>query len=374
MGITTLDKWVDGNPSSINTIEVLNGASENIGSYLRPDYERPNFVAVLGHNMASLGCAFRAYYLKDNPNTGEWDYNGGHGQSPIINSVTGTHANNTDFGYPISDGFSIMKMTTASYNETYLKVLFQVGAPVEAVTGNNQVSPGGIVKIGTIMQGRYYDMPHSPDLSLTMSREYGGIKTIETKGGASLSNATYTKPAMWGDAGAWELYKGWQTGYPSDEWLTPNQAQSRSGRRIWNLSFSYLQDSDVFGTNQSLGSFVDNIGAGYSNSYVAKKIGHQPFASEDQAVDAGYDDAHVDTSGYFNENLLENESLFSVIHKTNGGQLPFIFQPNTITLTGGSQMVMPDNLALCKFDMNTFQFEQVANGIYNINLKIREVW
>ena len=60
-------------------------------------------------------------------------------------------------------------------------------------------------KLSCFCLGNYYDLPHSPDLSLTMSREYDGIKTIQTKGGASLSNAFYTKPPNWGDRGAWEL-------------------------------------------------------------------------------------------------------------------------------------------------------------------------
>jgi hypothetical protein len=56
-----------------------------------------------------------------------------------------------------------------------------------------------------------------------------------------------------------------------------------------------------------------------------------------------------------------------VVRKTNGGQLPFIFQPD------GSNN-NPDQFAICKFDQNSFQFKQVANGVYNVKLKIREVW
>ena len=87
-------------------------------------------------------------------------------------------------------------------------------------------------------------MPHSPDLSLTMTREYGGIKTIQTKGGASLSNDFGSKPPMWGDAGAWELWHP-DTG-------VANQTLSRSGRRVWDLSFSYLDNHNLWGSNQSL--------------------------------------------------------------------------------------------------------------------------
>ena len=68
------------------------------------------------------------------------------------------------------------------------------------------------------------------------------------------------------------------------------------------------------------------------------------------------------------DTLLESNNFFSqVIHKTNGGQLPFIFQPD-------SSNINPDQWAICKLDMNSFEFEQVAKNIYNIKMKIREVW
>ena len=34
----------------------------------------------------------------------------------------------------------------------------------------------------------------------------------------------------------------------------------------------------------------------------------------------------------------------------------------------------PDNFAIARFDMNTLTYNQVANNVYNIKLKIREVW
>jgi hypothetical protein len=52
---------------------------------------------------------------------------------------------------------------------------------------------------------------------------------------------------MWGDLGAWELEAG------GDYVNQPNL--SRSGRRLWSLSFSYLDDGDVFGSNPTLGKY-----------------------------------------------------------------------------------------------------------------------
>ena len=188
-------------------------------------------------------------------------------------------------------------------------------------------------KCGAISIGSTYEMPHSPDLKLTMSREMDGAKRIRTKGGADLVKHQYTKPAMWGDAGAWELYSG-----------TPNHALARSGRRVWDLSFSYLQDSDVFPMLSSL----------------------NPYESWNADGDNNYswdgDDWHLENT------LLDSNNFYSqVIHKTNGGQLPFIFQPDKDNSN-------PDQFAICKFDMKEFKFDQVANSVYNCKIKIREVW
>ena len=195
------------------------------------------------------------------------------------------------------------------------------------------------VDISSIILGSTYTMPHSPDLNLTMTREYGGIKTIETKGGASLSNAFYTKPPAWGNGlGAWELGNTFTLN-------SKEQALSRSGRRIWDLSFSYMDDRDMFGSNQMLSS-------------IATPPNPEGYDSDDDLT----------SNGNFNSNILYHNNFYSqVIHKTNGGQLPFIFQPD------GSNS-NADSFAIAKLDMNSFKFEQVANGVYNVKLKIREVW
>lgn len=179
---------------------------------------------------------------------------------------------------------------------------------------------------GSILLGTYYDFPHSPDLNLTLSYEYEGIKETTTKGGATLTNSFYTKPPKWtGSLGAWEL--GGTAKY------------AKSGRRVWDLSFSYLSDSSVF---------PDNAG----------------LANETSTTD-------TTGSGATDLTLLVDDSFQRVIHLTNGGQLPFIFQSdNTVSDT----LPKPDQLAIAKFDMNSFKFEQVAKNIYNIKIKIREVW
>ena len=150
-------------------------------------------------------------------------------------------------------------------------------------------------------------------MNLSLSYSYEGIKETTTKGGATLTNSFYTKPPAWGTLGAWEL--------------GGTAAHAKSGRRIWNLSWSYLADTSAFPTDASL------------------------------TTDGS------DTTG----TLLVDDSFQRCIHLLNGGQIPFIF-------CSDSENPKQDNFAIAKFDMKSFQFTQSAPNLYNVKVRIKEIW
>ena len=296
------------------------------------------FVAILGHTMKS-----------DASNSTEF-YNIRIGSNAVtlydIINTEDSVGNNK----PPHNGFSIAKFI--GYD-----------------TIDNCYFTGGITKVGSIVIGTYYDIPHSPELNLTMTREMDGVNRIRTKGGNDLINYKYTKSPLWGDTLA-----PWELGISSATYKnTVYQRYSRVGRRTWDLSFSHLDGNDVFGSNQSLGVPMnsENPPTAYAPIYTGGNMtgGSYPFEGYEEG------DLYLQNEGQsneysagFNYNLLTDNNFFSqVIHKTNGGQLPFIFQPDNNNNN-------PDNFAICKLDMDTFKFDQVANGVYNIKLKIREVW
>ena len=185
----------------------------------------------------------------------------------------------------------------------------------------NTITDGTITITGSLSElvvGRYYDMPHSPDLSLTMTHEYKGVKTITTKGGSTLSNTNYYKPPRWGDREAWQLGD-----FP----------YYYSGRRTWDLSFSYISDTDIEPYSY------------YGNKYT------------DDSSEEGTD------------NWFQN-----VLYYTQGS--PFIFCPDPSVgyYSDGSNPPRVPEFAICRFDMNSFQREQVSNTIYTIKIKIVESW
>ena len=186
----------------------------------------------------------------------------------------------------------------------------------------NQIEP---IRIGAFSVGSYYDMPYSPDLNLSMDRDYGGSKRQITKGGAYLSDNKWIQPPMWSGGGAWELYaSGGQE----------RATQRRAGRRSWNLSFSYLSDSDLMADMETL-TIYPNQSNGNPDSY---------------------------------ENVLIGNSFFGkFMHKTLGGSLRFVFQPDNTDFN-------IDGFAICTLDQDSISIKQVASNTYNISLKIIEVW
>ncbi|QDP64297.1 MAG: hypothetical protein Unbinned4139contig1000_10 [Prokaryotic dsDNA virus sp.] len=184
--------------------------------------------------------------------------------------------------------------------------------------------------IKSIIFGDYYDL-RSPDMNLTMVKEYA-TKTITTPGGSNLSNQNWSRPAPWGNYGSWELHQG-------DSSL---MKLSKTGRRIWSLSYTQLGGSDTFGLNQSL-----------STGFLKNEIAGLEF------------DANDVTDNEFNYNLHTDINFFSqVINKTLGGSIPFIFQPDN---------EYPD-FALAVLDQRSFQFSQTSHNTYTFKIKIKEVW
>ena len=102
---------------------------------------------------------------------------------------------------------------------------------------------------------------------------------------------------------------------------------SHSGRRVWDLSFSHLQDRDVFGSNQSLSKLLYTGGG---------TIAYGGATIPDTSSGYNTSDLHLIINDMFsravgfNDNILTHNNFFSQVwHKTLGGTLPFIFQPDS---------------------------------------------
>ena len=264
------------------------------------------FMAILGHTIPDSNTG--RYRLRSATSTTDLAW---VELSPLVNAgLSGTLPS------PQYDGFSI-----STFDGTGAIML--------------QPKDMGSEYMGSLILGTYYDMPNAPNLSLTMSREYGSTKEFTTYNGSSMSNTMWNKPPQWGSLGAWEL----------DDGTSTTQALSRSGRKIWDMKFSFMSDSDLWGPNQMLGKYrIDTTD--------------------------GTDGGDVDDDE-FNYNILTDDNFFSQVwHKTLGGTLPFIFQPDGGT-NGNNN---PDQFAICRFVDNSLKATQSAFNVYDISLSIEEGW
>ena len=212
-------------------------------------------------------------------------------------------------------------------------------------------------QLGSMVIGKYWDAPNSPDLNLTMSRRFDGIKRKKTIGGKTLANIYFDGPTEWTMNGLNGTYK-----YPPFELdlatvgdgtdgdfnHIAKSGLGRKGLRSWKLTFSYISEDDMWMAYESS-----------SNS---------PFTDGGQNAETGGtpptdDSVSVDT--YANP-MLSDDSFNFVWNCTLGGTLPFIFQPDKTNNN-------PDQFSICTFRGNSLSVKQVAHNTYSLSVTIDEV-
>ena len=200
--------------------------------------------------------------------------------------------------------------------------------------------------IGTISSGIQYTMPHSPDLDLAMEIEMDGIKTITTSGGGSISNIRYSGNPLWingnNKTNCFDNYV--------DNIDVNLSGARRNGRKLWELSFTYVSDKDLFSSNPRASSYIEPSMDVNTNT-----------------TDYDLDDIDTDSdTTQYNYNIETDDSFYAQVwNKTLGGALPFIFQPNSEDR---------DDFYICKFNQKSLKISQSAYKVYDVKLKIEEIW
>ena len=107
------------------------------------------------------------------------------------------------------------------------------------------------------------------------------------------------------------------------------------------MKFSYVSDRDLFSSNLGSTGYTEH---GNDSTY------HEDDLENEEL--------------YFN---IETDDSFyaQVWNKTLGGALPFIFQPDSN---------FRDEFYICKFDQDSLKVSQSAYKVYDISVKIVEVW
>jgi len=213
-------------------------------------------------------------------------------------------------------------------------------------TGVSSLTLSADFGVGAISTGIQYTMPHSPDLKLNMEIEMDGVDTITTSGGGSISNIKYTGNPLW-------IFQNYKTNpfdvYSSSLDVTSTGAR-RNGRKSWSLKFSYISDTDLFSSNPRASSYTEHPN---DSTYETSDLDNLT-------------DGEPTSSSYLGFNIETDDSFYAQVwNKTLGGALHFIFQPDSNH---------NDDFYICKFDQDSLRISQSAYKVYDISLKIVEVW
>ena len=243
---------------------------------------------------------------------------------------------------------------------------FQIRYDIEYEAGASTYIDTYKHQLGSMVVGKYWDAPNSPDLNLTMSRRFDGIKRQKTIGGKTLANIYYDGPTEWTmyhpDDGTYkyppfelDLSLSVEDDLEGSNVFHSWRAKSglgRKGLRSWKLTFSYISEDDMW--------------MAYESSSIA------PFSDGDSGYDVTTDtDVPTDdgnsVASLTNPNpMLSDDSFNFVWNCTLGGTLPFIFQPDNTNNN-------PDQFSICTFRGNSLSVKQVAFNTYSLSVTIDEV-
>ena len=311
-----------------------------------------NFCALLNHNLASDKHIFKLIGY----NKFDDSYQALNKTETFLNNVLNMPNALT---IPEYNGTSIWTCGSDSNGIDDYWTSFQIRYDIEYEEDANTYIDTYTHQLGSMVVGKYWDAPNSPDLNLTMSRRFDGIKKQKTIGGKTLANIYYDGPTEWTMNGPDGTYK-----YPPFELDLPTtdggtelgfnmRAKSglgRKGLRSWKLTFSYISEDDMW--------------TAYENSSIS------PFIPDQTGIDATTNtDVPLDNGNSIASNpnpMLSDNSFNFVWNCTLGGTLPFIFQPDNTNNN-------PDQFSICNFRENSLSVQQVAFNTYKVSMTIDEI-
>ena len=238
-----------------------------------------NYCGLFGHNLltSSLGQTFDQITLSSygvDPNDSESNVFA-YAQN-YKDIVGGNQANSCGQGYTIFefDGFDNSEINCFEALKLHL------------YANNSNFNATQSVDMCGVSIGRYVDLPHDADLSSTTSFSYDGIKTKTTMSGKTVTNINYYRPSDWGKYSKWthvssdtiDDFIDTQEGYMS---LMDNRATGMTGRRSWQLSFSFIAEKEMYPLSNEGNMFAYNTESG---QYITSDAIHLGQNAQDSIV------------------------------------------------------------------------------------------
>ena len=279
------------------------------------DQYKQNYIAILNHNLKTAVGKIRIFAGDASSDITTLD--GGACETADINwgSVTSTEIVNADTITAGSDNKSVViepgtdgttLITFGEQDLRYWAIQFE-GNTTNTGNATNGTWGSTDLAVGGIMIGEYFDMPHAPDLSVKRSIMYDHVDVQESLGGQRYSNAT-----SFGRTASATSKSPFALGTDVDDVY--------GGRQALNLSFSYINATDLIPAESSIYNFTDDT------------------------------------------------VVSDVWNMVDGPARPFIF---SIDNTSAGTDAESEHL-FARFAQSNLSMTQVANDVYNVNLKIEE--
>ncbi len=207
-----------------------------------------------------------------------------------------------------SDGFILRSIDLSGNSNEFTQFDVNINAPNASYNFN----------IGCYSLGTYLDFPVSPDLSVKMGYSHEGVQSKRTIAGKDLTHVSYYGAPYWGDLPPFTITD-------EDNEDVYFAGAGLTGRKTWDMKFSYVDKTDMFNAIQSGSS------------------------------------AGIYTSGGFEET---SSIIGTYLSRSLGGKLKHILQPNKDK----------NEFYMVKLDQKSTSITQVAHGVFEVAFKFVQVW
>tara|TARA_Y100001937_G_scaffold64864_1_gene88817 strand:+ start:2383 stop:3537 length:1155 start_codon:yes stop_codon:yes gene_type:complete len=278
-----------------------------------------NYAGVFNHNLSS-GSDSKVrvdlvYNGGNQPEDPQEDRLLGYGGQPqYINSIVG------EFGQEINeDGFILSEISLNRAGDE--DQLHQFDFVIKPSSGSHLPQEFSY-NIGSFSVGTYLDFPVSPDLSVKQTYMHEGVKTKTTIGGKHLTHVDYYGAPNWATLPP----------FTTTESTTENFiGTGHTGRKAWDMKFSYVDKTDMFNSIQS----------GSSAGGYIRFINNQAIGFKKQKSIIG-----------------------TYLNRTLGGSLRHVLQPDNTR----------NEFYMVKLDQKSTRITQVAHGVFEVAFKFVQVW
>jgi|21_taG_2_1085346.scaffolds.fasta_scaffold26348_3 hypothetical protein len=241
-----------------------------------------DFVAILNHNMHSTDAKVRISSSETKSHVEAVDHASATNTESgnVLTEIIGAGDISNNKGMPDNTnswdtGHMIVEFPEQA--DRYWGIQFE-GTNSQSSTGHGDGTFDGStnLKIGCILLGQYYDMPHSPDLSVKRSIDFDGVKVQESLGGQRFSTMT-----QHGRQNITSTNKSpFHTYY--------NSFGAYGGRMSYDMKFSYLNSTDIMPNNYN--EFQPNDEAIMEDLWNKTNGRHTPFIFTQDGTSTSYSD------------------------------------------------------------------------------------